>query len=215
MGRNYVLTNTFKLENNIRLYLMRSSQAEIMGKIRFLLIAVAFSFGLVACEKDNKAVVEKYPVLLTDSTASYNNIPVTEFQKGFLDRINQIRKSGCNCGTDVMPPVAPLAWNSKLELAAALHAKDMAENNYFSHTSLDGRSLLNRINATGYTMENYQTFSSGENIAWNQKTIDEVMKGWINSPGHCLNLMNKSFKEVGVAVNNWYWVQDFGGRTPL
>jgi hypothetical protein len=43
-------------------------------------------------------------------------------------------------------------------------------------------------------------------------SINEVMNGWIKSPGHCKNLMNPQFKEVGVAEDHTYWVQDFGGR---
>jgi len=39
-----------------------------------------------------------------------------------------------------------------------------------------------------------------------------VMQGWFHSPGHCKNLMNPAFKEIGIAENNTYWVQDFGGR---
>jgi uncharacterized protein YkwD len=52
----------------------------------------------------------------------------------------------------------------------------------------------------------------GENIAFGPPTIAEVMQGWFNSPGHCKNLMNPEFKEIGVAEDRTYWVQDFGGR---
>jgi hypothetical protein len=38
------------------------------------------------------------------------------------------------------------------------------------------------------------------------------MNGWFKSPGHCKNLMNPAFKEIGIALYNTYWVQDFGGR---
>jgi uncharacterized protein YkwD len=134
------------------------------------------------------------------------------FKQDFLKRINAVRAHGCNCGGTYMPPAAPLVWNDNLENAAAGHAADMADQQYFSHTSKDGRNMEDRMVLGGYTIKSYKSFIVGENIAWGQHSIDEVMKGWIASPGHCKNLMNAEFKEVGVAENNHYWVQDFGGR---
>ncbi len=93
------------------------------------------------------------------------------------------------------------------------HAKDMAKRNYFSHTSQDGRSMEDRIVFAGYTFKGFKSFAIGENIAQGQQSIAEVMDGWFKSEGHCKNLMNRDFKEVGVAQYNDYWVQDFGGRT--
>ncbi|GAB2691040.1 hypothetical protein GCM10027037_12820 [Mucilaginibacter koreensis] len=149
-------------------------------------------------------------------TAAAQWQPVTSAKRGFkqefLKRINAVRAQGCNCGGTYMPPAAPLTWNDNLENAAAGHAADMADQQYFSHTSKDGRNMEDRMVLGGYTIKGFKSFMVGENIAWGQRSIDEVMKGWIASPGHCKNLMNAGFKEVGVAENNNYWVQDFGGR---
>ncbi|MBS1504992.1 MAG: CAP domain-containing protein, partial [Bacteroidetes bacterium] len=93
--------------------------------------------------------------------------------------------------------------------------EDMSSKNYFSHTSKDGRTVTDRIMAAGYTFKEYKSFAAGENIAEGQMSVAEVMDGWLHSPGHCKNLMNPSFKEVGVAQFNKYWVQDFGGRVPF
>ncbi len=134
------------------------------------------------------------------------------FRQEFLRQINRVRAQGCNCGAVYMPPAPPLTWNNYLEKAATGHAADMARQQYFSHTSKDGRSMEDRIVLGGYVFNGYKSFAVGENIAWGQQTIDEVMGGWIKSPGHCKNLMNPTFKEVGVAENDEYWVQDFGGR---
>ena len=70
----------------------------------------------------------------------------------------------------------------------------MAAQNYFDHTSLDGRTFTQRIDATGYAWS-----TAGENIAAGYPSIDAVMDGWIQSPGHCANLMNQDFTEIGVA----------------
>lgn len=135
-----------------------------------------------------------------------------EFRKEFLEYINNARQKGCTCGTTYMPPVPPLIWNDQLEIAAITHAVDMSDKNYFSHTSKNGRTMDKRMIGAGYTMKGYKSFVVGENIAQGQQSIAEVMKAWFKSEGHCKNLMNRDFKEVGVASYNTYWVQDFGGR---
>jgi uncharacterized protein YkwD len=135
-----------------------------------------------------------------------------EFKQSFLEHINRVRATGCNCGTTYMPPVPPLTWNNTLEKAAEGHAWDMSNNNYFSHTSRDGRTMEQRIVAAGYKYNGFKSFAVGENIAEGQMDIDQVMNGWLKSPGHCKNLMSPMFKEVGVARDHNYWVQDFGAR---
>ncbi|MBC8053266.1 MAG: CAP domain-containing protein [Sphingobacteriaceae bacterium] len=140
---------------------------------------------------------------------------VVDFQKEFLKQINKVRLEGCKCGDMFMPPVEPLTWNNELQLSALGHAQDMARNRYFSHVSKNGDKIKERITAAGYTYNGYQSFTIGENIAYNQRSIREVMDGWLKSPSHCRNLMNPAFKEVGIAMQNYYWVQDFGGRIPF
>lgn len=139
-------------------------------------------------------------------------VKTDNFKEEFLERINEVRQKGCKCGNVYMPPVAPLVWNNQLTDAARDHARDMSKRKYFSHTSKDGRTIQNRIMAAGYTYAGYKSFAIGENIAQGQESIAEVSNGWFESPGHCKNLMNPDFKEIGVAEYNRYWVQDFGGR---
>jgi uncharacterized protein YkwD len=139
-------------------------------------------------------------------------IKTDSFKDEFLERINDVRQKGCKCGNVYMPPVPPLVWNNQLTDAAKDHARDMSKRKYFSHTSKDGRSIQDRIMATGYNYTCYKSFAIGENIAQGQESIAEVSDGWFESPGHCKNLMNPSFKEIGIAEYNRYWVQDFGGR---
>jgi len=136
----------------------------------------------------------------------------TKFKKQFLTLINKTRTVGCNCGSTRMPPAPPLVWNDDLEKAAKGHAKDMASKNYFSHISKDGRDAMARAENAGYKHDGYQSFTVGENIAQGQMDIAQVTDGWFHSEGHCRNLMNPDFKEVGVWMSDLYWVQDFGGR---
>lgn len=151
-------------------------------------------------------------IFLTSISATGPNLPKKNFKKEFLTRINEARHKGCTCGNVYMPPAPPLTWNDDLEKAAISHAEDMYYHNYFSHTSKNGRSTSDRVINAGYTFKGYKAFYAGENIAMGQMNIGEVMDGWLKSPGHCKNLMNPAFREVGVAQFNQYWVQDFGGR---
>jgi hypothetical protein len=134
------------------------------------------------------------------------------FKEEFLYRINKVRTVGCSCGKKYYPAAPPLTWNNTLEVSAQGHAKDMNFHNYFSHTSKDGRSSEDRIVAAGYQFNGYRSFAIGENIAQGQQSIAEVNDGWFKSEGHCHNLMNPEFKEIGIARNGLYWVEDFGGR---
>jgi hypothetical protein len=91
----------------------------------------------------------------------------------------------------------------------------MAQQNYFSHTSLDGRQFNQRIAAAGYS---YSTV--GENIACGYSTPQAVMNGWMNSSGHRANILSASFCDIGVgyafgAASSYghYWTQDFGRRS--
>jgi len=154
-------------------------------------------------------------ILITCVSAAPKHANDNHFKKEFLNRINQIRAKGCDCGVTYFPPAPPLIWNDNLEFAARGHALDMSERNYFSHTSRNGRSVSDRIKDAGYGFKGFKSYIVGENIAQGQMSIAEVMNGWLHSEGHCRNLMNPAFKEVGVAETDHYWVQDFGGREPF
>jgi uncharacterized protein YkwD len=156
-------------------------------------------------------------ILMFMGCAMKNPVVKTEsldwFKQEFLTRINSVRQKGCSCGKIYYPPAPPVVWNTELETAAYWHAKDMSSKKYFSHTSQDGRVLRDRVSAVGYSLTGIKSYSIGENIALGQRSIKEVVNDWLKSEEHCKNLMNPTFKEVGVAtVGNYYWVQDFGGR---
>ena len=119
---------------------------------------------------------------------------LANFRAELLQLINAARAQPRVCGSSNLPAVGALAWNDRLFSAAARHSRDMAVNNYFSHTSLDGRSFSRRITDEGYA----QSFA-GENIAAGQSTVSAVMSGWLASPGHCANIMRAEFRDVAVS----------------
>jgi uncharacterized protein YkwD len=100
----------------------------------------------------------------------------------------------------------PVKVAKRLNRAAQGHANDIALTHVFSHTSADGRSWVTRLRAAGWKRP------AGENIAWGFNSAPRVMTAWMNSPGHRRNILNCSFRYIGVGyspVGN-YWVQDFG-----
>ena len=140
------------------------------------------------------------------------SVSLNRFQTDFLTRINSVRTSGCKCGNIYMPPVEPLGWSNLLERSAYGHALDMSKRRYFAHTSLSGKTIKSRLEDAGYILTGMRAYAFGENIAAGQRSIDQVMASWLRSEGHCKNIMNKNFTEIGVAETNFYWVQDFGMR---
>ncbi|PZE19685.1 CAP domain-containing protein [Paenibacillus xerothermodurans] len=98
----------------------------------------------------------------------------------------------------------PLAEDKALSAMALDKAKDMYHNGYFDHNSPTYGSPFDMMKSYGI---NY-TYA-GENIAKGQRTPQEVMNGWMNSPGHKQNILSPNFTKIGVAYYNGEWVQEF------
>jgi uncharacterized protein YkwD len=136
------------------------------------------------------------------------------FESEVLALVNQHRAAGATCGGTPYGPAAALVMNAELRSAARGHSQDMATRDYFSHTSLDGRTFDQRIRDAGYS----GSFPLGENIAAGQSTPEAVVSGWMGSPGHCTNIMSAGFRSIGVgyafqssSTYRHYWTQNFGG----
>ena len=117
-----------------------------------------------------------------------------EADQSLLNRINDARSQPRQCGNQNFNAVDPLSWNCKLEDAAQAHSENMAELEFFSHTGPDGAEIGERVNT-----RNYRWSAVGENIAAGQNSVDEVVDGWLSSPGHCANIMHAEFTEMGAA----------------
>lgn len=134
-----------------------------------------------------------------------------DFQAEVLRMVNERRAAGASCGAQGSFPAAPaLTWNDALANAAYLHSKDMADLNYFSHDSKDGRTFSQRMTAQGYSWSR-----AGENIAAGQGTLAIAMDGWMKSDGHCANIMNAGFRQIGLgcarnadSTYKIYWTMD-------
>ncbi|KAA0014779.1 CAP domain-containing protein [Billgrantia pellis] len=117
-----------------------------------------------------------------------------EQQRELLELVNEARREARQCGDEAFEATEPLRWNCQLAEAAETHSRDMAENAYFSHTDEEQQGAAARVDATGYPWRRV-----GENIAAGQPDAASVVEGWLDSPGHCANLMNDAFTEMGAA----------------
>lgn len=112
---------------------------------------------------------------------------------------------------------APLTFDKALEIAAQRHAEDMIDRDYFAHVSPEGVDVLERAEAAGYRVR-----FVAENLASGQLSVDEVVDGWLKSPGHRRNLLSPQARELGVGfalerdAQGGYevvWVQVFGSES--
>jgi uncharacterized protein YkwD len=170
-----------------------------MNKLVFFVICLCGVLAFVSCsdelpEQEQKIKINvdpKYHIELNRDT--------------LLGLVNKARTSGCNCGTEKLLPVGKVEWNDKLEKAARLNSDYMFQFNTLTHIWSDGTDPGDRITSMGFQWKTY-----GENAAHGcNMTERSVIQGWLNSSGHCKNIMNGSFKFMGVARTGDYWTQVF------
>jgi uncharacterized protein YkwD len=126
-----------------------------------------------------------------------------------LELVNAVRARGSRCGERTFGPAPAVRLSELLVQVAFGHAEDMAQHGYFEHEDRSGHTPADRVRAIGYREK-----LVGENIAYGPKSAEEVVQGWLESPGHCENLMDPRFAEMGIAYvpgrggkHGLYWVQ--------
>jgi uncharacterized protein YkwD len=132
-----------------------------------------------------------------------------------LLEVNKRRAAGAVCGGKAYPAVSPLTMDPALRNAARRHSKDMATRGFFDHTNPDGQGMDDRIRAAGFL----GATATGENIAAGGSTPAGTVQQWMDSPGHCTNIMYAGFQKIGVGYFNGpgskyghYWTQNFAGN---
>lgn len=142
--------------------------------------------------------------------------PPSRAQRGLeagkvLALVNTARAHARRCGRERTGPALPLRANPSLDRAAQSHADAMARFGELEHQGRDGSTPAQRAARAGYE----HAALVGENIAGGAQSPDEVVSGWLASPGHCANLMNEDFVDMGIAfaVNpgsplGIYWAQE-------
>ena len=118
---------------------------------------------------------------------------LTEVRSSVLCLLNKERSSR---------GMGKLRGNTKLRRAAERHSRNMAENNFFAHVSPGGSTPVERVKAAGY-LSGASSWSVGENIAWGEQNLStpgEIVESWMKSPAHKANILNRSFRHVGIGV---------------
>ena len=169
-------------------------------------------------DTSDSGVNTSYDAISPQHVANSSNIKcdasIADFQSTMLAVINDSRLSARMCGAASHAAVDSVMWNDRLTAAAVAHAGDMVRFNFFDHTGSDGLSVSDRADSAGYNWR-----AVGENIAAGQIDVEEVHDGWLASPGHCRNIMNPLYTEVGAACIvtenadfGSYWVVVFGDQ---
>jgi uncharacterized protein YkwD len=138
-----------------------------------------------------------------------------EFEEEVLLLVNENRSQPANCGVEGMfAAAAPLTMNPILRCSSRLHSLDMFDRDFFDHTNPDGVDPFDRMQEVGFVGN-----AMGENIAQGQVTPEQVMDSWMDSDGHCANVMSPNFSVIGVGfhpgagqrgLGSNYWTQNFG-----
>ena len=136
-----------------------------------------------------------------------------QFEEEVLLLVNENRSRTADCGVEgTFAAAPPLAMNPILRCSARLHSFDMFERGYFEHDNPDGINPFQRMAAAGFVGS-----GGGENIALGQTTPEQVMDAWMDSDGHCANVMRPNFTLIGVGYHpgmgrqsSNYWTQNFG-----
>jgi len=135
-----------------------------------------------------------------------------KISKQVLALVNAARSKPRKCGRTHYQPVPPLQLSATLNRAALVHSQDMAKNSLFQHQGSDGSKVGDRAARVGYRWR-----AVAENIASGAETAEIVVNGWLDSPGHCANIMSPDYSEMGIAYvaepkskPGIYWTQVFG-----
>jgi uncharacterized protein YkwD len=144
-----------------------------------------------------------------DPTVSWPDASA-QYEEEILAIVNQRRSEGANCGGQQMQAAGALTMDPALQCAARMHSLDMVERAFFDHDNPDGDSPGDRVSEAGYMGR-----GAGENIAAGNSTPEETMQQWMESDGHCRNIMGDNYTLIGVGYYEGgeyrhYWTQTFG-----
>jgi uncharacterized protein YkwD len=169
------------------------------------------SDALLILYNNNSSDLECISIILVNLRKRFGTDPVvkeqinkyceTYRQIDMLLLVNAKRASGIVCGSDKMIPQPPLYLSNCLTHTAQKYSEVMNNENHFSHTSPDGKSPWTRAAEEGCSAD-------GENIAWGSSTVSDALNLWLESPGHCSNIMGYH-TYMGIGESGGYWVQMF------
>lgn len=158
--------------------------------------------------RERSSINTKADILVTNNDPHDCGVPpgqlqILEEEQKLFDQINAYREqNGLN----------KLAWSNSLIQAAKWMSNDMLQNNYLRHTDSLGRDLNTRLTDCGYS----PFISAAENIDSGTGDSVTIFQAWKHSPPQNANILNKDFKEAGIALANtpgtesYYWTLNLG-----
>ncbi|MEO7150290.1 MAG: CAP domain-containing protein [Burkholderiaceae bacterium] len=202
-------------------YLSARAQAIVIGgpgqagaamtllRERYCRLLLDPGFTRIASDRDARG---RWRVLLAQPLLAPDLAPWPQAGREVLTQVNAARAQARLCGQRRYPAARPLRWSAPLGQAAFGHSQDMARQDYFDHRGRDGSDVAERSARQGYVGRRI-----GENIAAGQGDPSAAVAGWVASPGHCANLMDPGYTEMGAAyavdgasIGKIYWTQVLG-----
>lgn len=160
------------------------------------------------------------------STFIYSSTPSEEIINNYVSAINEARSETRSCGSyGTFEAANPIRWSNKLYKASKAHSIDMATNGQMTHTGSGKKTDI----ASGFFSQStvgdrvkyfdYKFKGIAENIGAGQKSYKDVVDAWMKSPGHCKNIMNPLYTEIGMSkeINNnakykIFWTLNLGAQ---
>lgn len=180
--------------------------------LKALLLISSVSFTLLGCaggeESDTQVLTD---VAKAADTAEFCDD--ADISPRLVEAINEARSEAQVCRGVQFPATSPVTWVGTLRLSTDIHAEDMANNNFFSHQGTDASFVDDRATRVGYDFEKV-----GENLAAGFETPEQTVDAWLaSSDGHCENLMDPSFDNIGAScrfnadsLHKTYWAMTMG-----
>jgi uncharacterized protein YkwD len=186
------------------------SDQEIVQSLRAKLCATVSDAGLAEAGSARRG--DELWIVMANAFSPPRSKDRNAVAQEVLNRVNQARAIGHRCGSRYFAPAPPLRLDASLTVAAQTHAANMARLGVLEHRGRDGSTPAQRVRAAGYQ----DLGAVAENIAGGAMNAREAMDGWLTSAGHCANLMNPTYTQMGVAYSlnessplGIYWAQDF------
>lgn len=180
---------------------------QVQNKDEYDLYNIDQSYVTVFYDKHEQNTVTAVQIIseeLEQQKEGFFGEPSTALKEGFEYQLFDLTNAA-----RVEHGLSVLTWDEAVKTTARDHSKDMADNNYFSHTNPEGQSPFDRMTEDGIA---YRT--AGENLAAGQSSSIFAHEGLMNSIGHRENILHKDFERlaVGVAFNEEsqpYYTENF------
>jgi uncharacterized protein YkwD len=137
---------------------------------------------------------QEYWIVLAQRFAPPAAADADKISQRVLELVNSARAHARKCGKEAFSAVPPVRLRVELGRAAHAQALDMAQRGFMSHSGSDGSTPGEHVKRAQYEWR-----AVAENVAAGQATADAAVQSWLDSPGHCANLMSEKFTEMGVA----------------